>query len=181
MPRDIIRHRQALRIGARAELDAELGFLLQQTLHEPFSSNVGDIRFVRLAGGKWQPMQTHSRLLPSWPCRIQPLGEAEDAKRRECGEATVEDYDDESGASDNPKFENIDEDAGYDSGYGTEERDVIDEGGREFRRSCSRTVPETGGGCEVTASWGEISIIFHMIASNASSTNPSVFNCLVFD
>jgi hypothetical protein len=67
-----------------------------------------------------------------------PLGEAEDAKKRE--RFRDEDYDDESDASDGPKCdidnifdsdddddavdEDIDEDASYDSGYSTEERDV---------------------------------------------------------
>ncbi|KAE8440383.1 hypothetical protein EG329_008182 [Mollisiaceae sp. DMI_Dod_QoI] len=69
-----------------------------------------------------------------------PLGKAEDAKKRERGEATEEDYDDESDAGDGLEFdvddlfdsddddddsdEDINEDVCYDSGYGTEERDV---------------------------------------------------------
>lgn len=97
-----------------------------------------------------------------------PLGEAEDAnKGRHSQEATEEDYDNESDASDGPEFdvddlfdsddesnvatldEGIDEDAGYDSGYGTEERDVtmtddtddystaaVDELGEPLRQAC---------------------------------------------
>jgi hypothetical protein len=69
-----------------------------------------------------------------------PLGEAEDVEKYERGQATEEDYDDESDAGDGPEFnvddlfdsnddddavdEDTDEDAGYDSGYGTEERDA---------------------------------------------------------
>jgi hypothetical protein len=69
-----------------------------------------------------------------------PLGEAEEAKKRERGEAAEEDYDDENDAGDGPEFDvddlfdsdedenavnkDIDKDSSYDSGYSTKERDV---------------------------------------------------------
>jgi hypothetical protein len=57
---------------------------------------------------------------------LDPLGEAEDVNKRR-REATEEDYNDESDAGDGLELdvdEDIDENAGYDSGYGPEKTDV---------------------------------------------------------
>jgi hypothetical protein len=96
-----------------------------------------------------------------------PLGEAEDANQGgRPQDATEEDYDDESDAGDGPEFdvndlfdsddddEGLDEDTGYDSGYGTEERDVtmtddaddystaqVDELGEPPRQACDAVEP----------------------------------------
>jgi hypothetical protein len=105
-----------------------------------------------------------------------PLGKAEDANQGERRQdATEEDYDDESDAGDGPEFdiddlfdsndddddaaaaaldEGLDEDTGYDSGYGTEERDVtitddadncstaqVNELGEPLRQACNAAEP----------------------------------------